>query len=542
MHATPFPRTSGVSDARAARHVNVQPATLADRATPGGRDSAALRLTGLSKTFGSARALDGVDLELRRGEVHGLVGRNGSGKSTLIKILSGFHEPDPGATLTIGGADVPLPLMSAEASRHGLAFVHQDLGLLPDMTVLENVRIGRFSTGPGWRIRWREERRRVAAALERFGVNVSPDMVVGELREVDRALVAIVRGFLDLQEREHGILVLDEPTAYLPRDSVEQLFATVRSVAEAGTTVMFVSHRLPEVMDLTDRSTVLRDGKVVETLVTADCTEDQLIELILGGELEDFYPEAHHATSELAMSVTGLSGPVVSDVNMDLHKGEIVGLTGIAGAGYDEVPYLLFGASPAFAGSVSIDGTTMDVSSLSPLSAMSAGMALLPADRPRTSGVGDFTVTQNVSLPVLGRFFKRGLLRQAEEKATVQGLLHGYTVRPPIPDSPLGELSGGNQQKALLAKWMQREPPVLLLHEPTQGVDVGAKADVFERLKEAADAGSAVLYCSAEYEDLAQMCDRVLVFQNGRIVAELSGSELTEDRLVEQCYREEAHA
>lgn len=516
-------------------------AAAADAGQPTDPDAPALALVGLSKTFGSARALDDVHLELRRGEVHGLVGRNGSGKSTLIKVLSGFHEPDPGAELHVGGEHVPLPLVSAEAFRHGLAFVHQDLGLLPDMTVLENVRIGRFSTGTGWRIRWREERRRVAAALERFDVKVSPDMLVGELREVDRALVAIVRGFLDLQERDHGILVLDEPTAYLPRDSVEQLFSTVRSVADAGTTVMFVSHRLPEVMDLTDRSTVLRDGKVVETLVTKDCTENQLIELILGGELEDFYPEAHHATSELAMSVTGLSGPVVSDVDVDVHRGEIVGLTGIAGAGYDEVPYLLFGASPAFAGSVWIDGATVDASSLSPLSAMGAGMALLPADRPRTSGVGDFTVKQNVSLPVLGRFFTGGRLRQTAERSTVQRLLDSYTVRPALPESPLGELSGGNQQKALLAKWMQREPPVLLLHEPTQGVDVGAKADVFDRLKEAADAGSAVLYCSAEYEDLAQMCDRVLVFQNGRVVAELSGGELTEDRLVEQCYREEAH-
>jgi ribose transport system ATP-binding protein len=485
--------------------------------------------------------LDGVDLELRRGEVHGLVGRNGSGKSTLIKILSGFHEPDPGARLVIGGVEVPLPLVSAEASHHGLAFVHQDLGLLPDMTVLENVRIGRFTTSAGWRIKWRAERRLVAEALERFGVDVSPDMLVRDLREVDRALVAIVRGFLDLAERDHGILVLDEPTAYLPRDSVDQLFETIRSVAQAGTTVMFVSHRLPEVMDLTDRSTVLRDGIVVDTLVTSETTETQLIELILGGELEDFYPEAHAVTKELVMSVRGLNGPVVSDVDVELHRGEIVGLTGIAGAGYDEVPYLLFGASPAHSGEVTIKGVTSPASSMTPLSAMEAGMALLPADRPRTSGVGDFSITQNVSLPVLGSFFRSGRLRHGDERSRVQQLLHDYTVRPPTPDSLLGQLSGGNQQKALLAKWLQREPPVLLLHEPTQGVDVGAKADVFERLKEAADAGSAVLYCSAEYEDLAQMCDRVMVFQHGRVVAELSGAELTEDRLVEQCYREDLH-
>lgn len=499
----------------------------------------ALEFTNLSKTFGSTKALDGVDLVLRRGEVHGFVGRNGSGKSTLIKVLSGYHDPDPGAMLRIGGRPVDLPIESAEAARQGLSFVHQDLGLLHEMTVLENIRVGRYNTGAGWRIPWRSEQRLVADALERFGVKVSPKTLVGELREVDRALVAIVRGLIDLEGHDDSILVLDEPTAYLPRDSVEQLFSTVRSVAEEGTTVMFVSHRLPEVMDLTDRTTVIRDGRVVATLDTPDCTEEELIQHILGGKLDEFYPEAHQPTTKVAMSATAVSGAIATDFNLTVHSGEIVGLTGIAGAGYDEVPYLLFGASPAKSGEISINDKTFAASAMTPLNAMEAGMALLPGDRARTSGVGEFSITQNVSLPVLSRFFNGGRLRHKNERNRVAELLASYTVRPKIPELLLGQLSGGNQQKALLAKWLQREPPVLLLHEPTQGVDVGAKADVFERLKEAADAGSAVLYCSAEYEDLAQMCDRVLVFQDGRVIAELSGAELTEDRLVEQSYRED---
>ena len=251
----------------------------------------ALRIQGLTKTFGPARALDDVSLEIARGEIHGLVGRNGSGKSTLIKVLSGYHVPDPGATLEIGGEPVDLPLPSSEAYRLGLAFVHQDLGLLPDMTVLENIRIGRFGTGAGWHIRWKDERKLVADALGRFGVRVSPDALVGSLREVDRALVAIVRGLIDLQSHANGILVLDEPTAYLPRDSVEQLFRTIRAVAAAGTAVVFVSHRLDEVMDITERTTVLRDGRVVGTVDTTTSNEEDLIQLILGGVLEDFYPE-----------------------------------------------------------------------------------------------------------------------------------------------------------------------------------------------------------------------------------------------------------
>ena len=239
------------------------------------------------------------------------------------------------------------------------------------------------------------------------------------------------------------------------------------------------------------------------------------------------------------MLTTGLTGAVATDVDVELYRGEIVGVTGIAGAGYDEIPYLLFGATKATSGEIAIDEQTVDAADMTPLRAMEAGMALLPADRPRTSGVGEFTLTQNVSLPVLSSFFTGGRLRHGRERARVAELLTSYTVRPPLPDVPLSQLSGGNQQKALLAKWLQREPPVLLLHEPTQGVDVGAKADVFERLQEAVEAGSAVLYCSAEYEDLAQMCDRVLVFQAGRVIATLSGAELTEDRIVEQCYLED---
>lgn len=499
----------------------------------------ALHIRGLSKTFGPARALDDVSLQIARGEIHGLVGRNGSGKSTLIKILSGYHAPDPGAELEIGGKSVALPLPSVEAYRLGLAFVHQDLGLLPEMSVVENIRIGRFGTGRGWRIRWKDERKLVGEALERFGVRVSPDTLVGDLREVDRALVAIVRGLIDLQSHENGILVLDEPTAYLPRDSVEQLFQTVRSVANAGTSVVFVSHRLDEVMTITNRTTVLRDGKVVGTVNTANSDEEELIELILGGHLHDFYPDPSEPRSTIALRISNLSGAVAKDVNLEVYEGEIVGLTGIAGAGYDEVPYLLFGAKPARSGTVQVGTTVFEHQSLTPKSTMAAGMALLPADRQRNSGVGELSLTQNVSLPVLSSFFNGGRLQHRAERAKVADLLVDYTVRPADPHAKMGQLSGGNQQKAFLAKWLQRNPPVLLLHEPTQGVDVGAKKDVFERLRDAAVGGAAVIFSSAEYEDLAHLCDRVLVFHEGRVAATLSGPELTEDRIVEQCYRAE---
>lgn len=509
----------------------------------------ALQLRGLTKSFGPVKALADADLDLLRGEVLGLVGRNGSGKSTLIKILSGYHDPDPGATLHINGREVELPLMRADVRTNGLAFVHQDLGLLPEATVLENMRLGRYATTKSGRIAWRAERAAVAEALERFGAKVSPDALVSSLRQVDRALVAIVRGLTDLHDPATGILVLDEPTAYLPRDSVDQLFATVRAVAAQGTSVVFVSHRLEEVTAITDRVTVLRDGVVVGTVDTKASDEARLIEMILGRKLEDLYPEA--STADLGptvLQVSGLTGTIASDVSFTLHAGEVVGLTGIAGMGYDEVPYLLFGATQASSGEITFPdagtGSTAPrpAKQMTPRDAKAMGMALLPADRIRASGAQEFTLAENVSLPVLPKYFVGLRLRHAHEKRTVGTMLTDYNVKAPGPTTKLSELSGGNQQKALLGKWLQTSPKVLLLHEPTQGVDVGAKKDVFERLRRAAADGASVVIASAEYEDLAHLCDRVLVFRDGRIVASMQGADLTEERIVEQSYRNDRAA
>jgi ribose transport system ATP-binding protein len=499
----------------------------------------ALRLRGLSKTFGATRALIDVDFDVRPGEIHGLVGRNGSGKSTLIKVLSGYHVPDPGASLEIDGQPVHLPISGKQAAARGLVFVHQDLGLVPAYSVLENIRLNNWAAKGLSRIHWSREREQVRGELTRFGLAADPDMPVGALSQVDRAIVAIVRAMHMLgADRRGKVLVLDEPTAYLPTDSVDQLFAAVREVARSGAGVVFVSHRTDEVLGLTDRITVLRDGRLVDTVETAVMDEDSLVALILGRSIESFYPDpVDREAGERVLTVSGLTGGTVSDFNLAVDRGEVVGITGLMGAGYDEIPYYIFGARDATSGHVEVLGRELPIAKSTPAEAIACGVALLPADRLNSSGSATATVADNVSLPVLKRYFKSGRLQLGTIRERVQGLLNSFDVRPPVPQLEFSSLSGGNQQKALLAKWLQMEPTLLLLHEPTQGVDVGSKADIFARIAESAMAGTAVVIASAEHEDLANLCTRVVVFDSGRVVGELSGADLTEERILQLCYR-----
>ena len=497
----------------------------------------AIEIESLSKSFGGVRVLHEVGFTVEPGEIHGLVGRNGSGKSTLIKILSGYHHPDPGGALRIGGADVSLPVPPGHSHRLGLSFVHQDLGLTPGMTIMENVRIDRFETSFGWRIRWRRERERVRKDLDRFGVEASPSRLIRDLSAVDRALVAIVRALTQFEDIDGGVLVLDEPTAYLPFDGVGRLFEATREVARNGTAVIFVSHRLEEITTLTDRVSVLRDGHLAGTVATAETTEAQLIELIAGGKLAESVRGVSATRPETVLRVGGLAGRVVRDLSFELHGGEVLGLTGLIGMGHEEVPYLLFGASPSSAGTLELDGTPVRLGKLTPRQAMRAGMALVPADRQRASGVATLSVRENVTLPMIDGTFLFSALNKRRESSQTRTLLEHYGVRPAAPARPLGTLSGGNQQKALLAKWFQRRPSVILLHEPTQGVDVGAREDIFREIRHIAEEfGTGILYVSSDYDDFTRICDRVLVFRYGTVVGELGGASLTQERIIESCY------
>jgi ribose transport system ATP-binding protein len=420
-----------------------------------------------------------------------------------------------------------------------MSFVHQDLGLIDAATVVENMRIGRFETRAAWRIPWREERRRVTRALDEFGVRIRPDALVGSLADVDRAMLAIVRAVDQLREGPSGLLVLDEPTAYLPRDGVDQLFRVMRDVAKSGFGVIFISHRLDEVRAITDCVSILRDGALVQTAATASMTEDQLIADILGFSLGNLYPTPHEARSELVMSVRGLSGRHVHDFSLDVHRGEVIGLTGLVGMGWEQVPYLLFGGERAGEGTLTLDGATVDLSSLKPSRAKRLGLALLPANRLRDGAVPSASVTENMTLPTVYQYFLQGYLHRRRETRAVSALMTQFEVTPREPARPLSTLSGGNQQKVLLAKWFETHPKVFLMHEPTQGVDVGARRQIFRLIRDAAQSGTPFILASSEYEDLAHLCDRVIVFRHGQPVSELHGDSLTYERILEQSFRDD---
>ena len=492
-----------------------------------------LELRDLSKSFAGTRVLSSVCLDVRAGEVHALIGQNGSGKSTLIKLLSGYHAPDAGSVL-MRGAPVHLPIRPGEAARLGLRFLHQDVGIARTMTVLENLRVGRHQVTWYGRLRWPAERRVARALLADMQLDIDPDLPVRDVPAAERALIGFARAIQELDHAQGEVIILDEPTAFLPGPSVQTLFAAIRDVAHRGSAVIFVSHRLDEILGIADRISILRDGQLVQTVATAATTERQLVTMMLGRELETLYPARAVTRGRKVLTAGNLSGHMLRDVSFDLHHGEILGLTGLLGMGHDEVPYLLFGAQPMTGGTVAIDGQTPGTRT--PRHAMAARMAFLPADRLRQSGIPKATVLENVAMTHGTRFMRHGRLRHRAERTAVQAVLDRFDVRPANPDRLLATLSGGNQQKALLGKWLQTHPSVLLLHEPTQGVDIGSRSQILELIAAVAAAGTAVLIASAEYDELAHICHRVLIFRHGRIARALTGNDLTEARIAEQCY------
>lgn len=509
---------------------------------PSGGD--ALEVFHLTKRFGGAVALDDVSLTVRRGEVHGLLGSNGSGKSTLIKILAGFHTPEAGAEVRLYGQKVPLPIPGTQVRALGLAFVHQHLGLIPSLSVTENLYLGSIATGQNWAINWREAHDAAAEVFARFDLALDPHAEVGNLSAAQQALLAIVRAYEDLRKagEEHGdkpgVLVLDEPTPFLPRAGVEQLFNLVRQCTDTGASVIFVSHDVGEVREITDRATILRDGKLIDTVTTATTDHDSFVERIIGRSMTAYAGEAKAGKSGASqVEVRNLTAAGVGPISLAMAEGEILGITGLIGSGFDNIPALVYGARKGTHGHLNVSGKELDLANLSPEAALSNRIAYLPADRLGEAGVGSLSVGDNVAMPVYATLKNTfGLTDQhIEDHAETLGGEAG--VKPNVPALPLAALSGGNAQKALMAKWLQTEPRLLLLDEPTQGVDVGARQQIWDALDRVADSGASVLVASTDYEQLAQICHRVLIFARGEIVAELSGTTLTKDTIAEHCYR-----
>jgi ribose transport system ATP-binding protein len=490
-------------------------------------DGQLLSVRGLSKTFVSTRALHQVDFDLRSGEIHALVGQNGCGKSTLIKVLAGFHQADPGARIRLDGDDVDLA--STADSRHaGFRFVHQDLGLVGTLSTVENLMLGRdLETAWGGRIRWDAERRDVQRRMDALGYTFDVRRPVAELGAAERTGVAIARALWDWESAR--VLVVDEPTASLPREEVATLFAALGRVRAAGLGVIYVSHRLDEIFAIGDRVTVLRDGERVGTWDVPDIDQDALVSAMIGGaDLRPPHERVARATAEVSLKVSGLRGTVVDNVDFELHRGEVVGIAGLTGSGREEILPLLFGASSR-GGDVLLDGRRVPAR---PRGAMRAGLALVPADRRAEGAVLDSTLRENLSLTDLGRFTTRaGRVRRKMETTEAVGWIDRLDVRPARSDAIFAVLSGGNQQKIVLAKWLRRRPRVLLLDEPSQGVDVGAKAVIHALAREVAHEGATVLIASSDDAELCDTCDRVLVMRDGHFVGEVAGDRLTAEEL-----------
>ena len=507
-------------------------------------EGSTLYLKDISKTFGGTKALDSVELLLLPGEIHGLIGQNGSGKSTLIKILAGYHEPDKGGQLWINGESVALPIHPGEFTKYGMSFVHQDLGLVADLTVLENLLIGKLSNSSNWHINWAEERRRALKIFKKYKINIDINATIANIGPVQRAMLAIVRAVEDInsnetaQKKKRGLLVLDEPTVFLPKTEVNMLFRLVREISAEGISVLFVSHDIDEVKELTDEFTVLRDGKKILRAKTTEYKTSQIVEKILGEEVQLYKIEERaeeYYNLKSGIVADKIRGDLIKEISFNVHDGEILGITGLEGSGFEELPYLLFGERPEKSGTLKIGEKVFKLEDMTPEKAVIEKMALIPADRQNKGSIGELYVKENMLMQVLDKFNKYKLkLREMDKKS--YETMEKFRVLPRDPNLNFSQLSGGNQQKVLMAKWMLGKSRLLILHEPTQGVDIGARQQIYKHIETAANSGAAVLCCSSDYEQLEQICNRVIVLVRGMVSMELKGRDITKARLAHLCY------
>jgi ribose transport system ATP-binding protein len=497
--------------------------TLPDAAAP------ALQVSNLSKTFPGTRALTALDLTVPAGEVHALLGGNGCGKSTLIKILSGYHRPDPGGSAFISGAALEFGSPSSSYGA-GARFVHQDLGLVDDASILDNVAIGSgFPTRLGT-IRSREARRRVRLALSQVGLDLDPELLVKDLAAAEKTGVALARALGSNDGGGVRLLVLDEPTATLPGSEVEHLLGMVKNVAATGAGVIYVTHHLDEVFHLANTVTVLRNGHKLVTTPVAQLTHAKLLHYIVGSELEAVRQESDALPpdqEEAVLDVRELRAGRLAGASFQIRAGDVVGVAGVTGSGREAVAGAIYGALKRDSGEVRVNGTILPP--MRPDISIKNGVAYLPPDRKRLGGMMEMTARENVTISGLRKFWRMPLLRRRLEAEETLRWSETLNVRPPraVEQRLLG-FSGGNQQKLLLAKWLRLEPRLLLLDEPTQGVDVGAKVVIHRQILAAAAAGASVLISSVDIEELVTLCHRVLIFRNGRLATTLTGDRLTE--------------
>ncbi len=486
---------------------------------------AILTLKGIAKRFPGVVALSGVDFELKAGEVHMLLGENGAGKSTLIKIISGVYHPDEGEIL-MGGR--PVDISSPQrATLLGISTIYQEFNLAPSLCVAENVFLGRLPLSGLGRVDWAKAHRETERVLEMLDSDISTHEIVGNLNVAHRQLVEIAKAL----SQDARILIMDEPTAALTAHEAERLFKIVHTLKKQGVAVIYISHRLEEAAEIGDRVTVLRDGQRIGSLPIAEATVDQVVEMMVGRQLEEMFPKVAAPVGEEVLRVEGLSkGRQFSDVSFSLHAGEILGITGLVGSGGVPLAKSIFGAGRLESGEIFVRGERVEVSS--PTVAIQHGIGLLPEDRKELGLVLKLPIKENITLSSLRRFSHLGWMDLGKERKLAEGYKDRLDIATPTVAKLTRYLSGGNQQKVVLAKWLCTQTNTLMFVEPTRGVDVGAKVEIYNLMNELVKDGAAILLISSDMPEVLGLSDRILVMRSGKVVAEVSREEATQEKLL----------
>ena len=487
---------------------------------------AIFRLEGVEKHFGGVVAVKGVDFDLRRGEVHALVGENGAGKSTLMKIVDGLYTLDEGR-LEVGGktAEFSSP---RDAEESGIAMIPQELDLFLELSVAENLFVGRRLPRTRWGgLGWSAMREAAREKFETLGVDFDVTIPVKHLSAANRQIVAIARALL----REARAVVMDEPTASLADRETRRLFGIISDLTASGVGVVYISHRLEEIFEISDRITVMRDGEHIITSPASELDAEELVRLMVGRPLNELFTRSGSDPGQVALEVRSLTrAGEFADVDLKVHAGEVVGLAGLVGAGRTELAQAIFGIRPAKEGEIRVNGEAVTIDS--PQAAMERGIFYVPEERQSQGLILPFLIQANISLSILDRLSRYGLVESRAERETAERFTEALSIRGARISEPVSRLSGGNQQKVVLAKSLAREPSILILDEPTRGVDVGAKSEIYSLIDDLAKEGKAILLISSELEEVLSMCDRVVVVREGRITGEFDRKEATQESVM----------
>lgn len=482
-------------------------------------------MRGISKSFGSNKVLEKIDLSIASGQVHALMGENGAGKSTLMNILTGLFPASHG-DIIIDGKEMSFS-NPQEAEEFGISFIHQEMNTWPEMTVLENLFLGREVKTPLGLLDQKAMAKKAKAAFERLGVSIPLQCPIGDLSVGQQQMIEIAKSLLS----KVSLLIMDEPTAALTDRETENLFRVIKGLKEEGVGIIYISHRMEEIFKITDLVTVMRDGIVVDTKKTSETTPYELVKKMVGRELEDFYPEKKASIGDIAFEVENLTGSDFQDVSFKVRKGEILGFSGLMGAGRTEVMRSIFGLDKVKSGKIKLNGQALSISN--PAQAIAQGIGFLTEDRKAEGLILDFSIKDNMTLPSTKDFVKHGLFDEKTSTTFVQQLIDRLRIKSGTPKMTVGQLSGGNQQKVVLAKWIGIAPKVLILDEPTRGVDVGAKREIYQLIDELAERGVPIILVSSDLPEILGVSDRIMVMHEGRIAGELSREEASQESVMQ---------